>query len=329
MGPMEFTEKDFREFKDKFNSIKSEIQRAIIGQEELIEKVLIAMLCEGNVLLEGVPGLGKTQLVKTIGQVLNLNFSRIQFTPDLMPADILGTNIIVHDESGRNKFEFQNGPVFTNILLADEINRATPKTQSAMLQCMQEKMVTAGNKTRELDKPFFVLATQNPIEMEGTYPLPEAQMDRFLFKLNVKFPNISELTRIVSLTTQGDDVSLKKISSKEELIRMINISKEIPVSEAVLEYAMNIVLSTHPENEESPETTKKYVRFGSSPRGAQAIIRAAKVKALIEGRFNVSFDDIKYVAYPALRHRIILNFEAMSDNVDSNFIINEILNKVD
>lgn len=325
---MEFNERDFKEFNDKFISIKEEIQRAIIGQEELIEKVLIAMLCEGNVLLEGVPGLGKTQLVKTIGQVLNLDFSRIQFTPDLMPADVLGTNIIVHDESGRNRFEFEEGPVFTNILLADEINRATPKTQSAMLQCMQEKMVTAGNKTRELSKPFFVLATQNPIEMEGTYPLPEAQMDRFLFKLNVKFPNLDELSRIVNLTTQRDEITLRKISNREDLLKMISISKEIPVSEAVLEYAMKLVLYTHPKNEISPEGTKKYVRFGSSPRGAQAIIKAAKVKALVDGRFNVSFDDVKYVSMPALRHRIILNFEAMSDNVDSDYIINEILNHI-
>ncbi|SHJ47815.1 AAA family ATPase [Paramaledivibacter caminithermalis] len=325
---MGFSEKDFRDFKIKFDSIKREIQKAIIGQEELIEKVLIAMLCEGNVLLEGVPGLGKTQLVKTIGKVLNLDFSRIQFTPDLMPADILGTNIIVHDENGRNKFEFQKGPVFTNILLADEINRATPKTQSAMLQCMQEKIVTAGNETRKLNKPFFVLATQNPIEMEGTYPLPEAQMDRFLFKLNVEFPGLKELTQIVNLTTNNQEIELQKISDKDMFLNMINISKEIPVSKAVMEYAIKLVLYTHPENKESPEITKKYVRFGSSPRGAQAIIRAAKVKALIEGRFNVAFDDIKYVAYPALRHRIILNFEAISDNVDSDFIINQIIDKI-
>lgn len=326
---MELSERDFKEFRDKFNNIKEEIQRAIIGQEELIEKVLIAMLCEGNVLLEGVPGLGKTQLVKTIGRVLNLDFSRIQFTPDLMPADVLGTNIIAHDEDGRNKFEFQKGPVFTNILLADEINRATPKTQSAMLQCMQEKIVTAGNKTRDLDKPFFVLATQNPIEMEGTYPLPEAQMDRFLFKLNVKFPSLDELSKIVSITTQSNEVKLEKISDKEELLKLINTSKQIPVSVPVMEYAMKLVLYTHPESHSSPEVTGKYVRFGSSPRGAQAIIRAAKVKALINGRFNVSFDDIKYVAYPALRHRIILNFEAMSDNVDSDYIISQIIESIE
>lgn len=326
---MEFSEKDFREFKDKFNDIKSEIQKAIIGQEDLIEKVLIAMLCQGNVLLEGVPGLGKTQLVKTIGEVLNLEFSRIQFTPDLMPADVLGTNIIVRDESGRNRFEFQKGPVFTNILLADEINRATPKTQSAMLQCMQEKIVTSGNTTYNLDKPFFVLATQNPIEMEGTYALPEAQMDRFLFKLNVEFPNLKELQGIVNLTTNSNDINLKKITDREELLKMINMSKEIPISEAVLEYAMKLVLFTHPESEASPEITKKYVRFGSSPRGAQALVTAARVKALIEGRFNVSFDDIKYVVFPALRHRIILNFEAMSDNVDSDYIIDKILEGVD
>ncbi|MCT4565202.1 MAG: MoxR family ATPase [Maledivibacter sp.] len=326
---MGFDEKDYRDFKDGFDAIKNEIKRAIIGQEELIEKVLIAMLCEGNVLLEGVPGLGKTQLVKTIGQVLNLDFSRIQFTPDLMPADILGTNIIVHDDNGRNKFEFQKGPVFTNILLADEINRATPKTQSAMLQCMQEKIVTAGNDTRKLDKPFFVLATQNPIEMEGTYPLPEAQMDRFLFKLNVEFPNLKDLSQIVNLTTNSEDIELKKISDRNKLLDMINMSKEIPVSEAVMEYAMKLVLYTHPENEESPDTTKKYVRFGSSPRGAQAIVKAARIKALIEGRFNVSFDDIKYVAYPALRHRIILNFEAMSDDVNSDFVIERIIDKID
>lgn len=326
---MEIKEQDVKEFSTKVKEIEDEIGKAIIGQKEIVEQVLIAIFCQGNVLLEGVPGLGKTQLVKTIGKVLDLDFSRIQFTPDLMPADVVGTNIISHDESGSSQFIFQRGPIFSNIVLADEINRATPKTQSAMLEAMQEKTVTVGNKTYRLNQPFFVLATQNPIEMEGTYPLPEAQMDRFLFKLDVKFPGVNELTEIVNITTVKDEVNLEKISNGEEIIRMANIAKEIPIAEPVMEFAMKLILYTHPENESSPEVTKKYVRFGSSPRGAQAIIKAARVKALMEGRYNVSFDDVVYASYPVLRHRIILNFEAVSDDITSDYIIGELIKVIE
>ncbi|MTI49654.1 MAG: MoxR family ATPase [Firmicutes bacterium] len=326
---MDIKEQDVKVFSSKVNEIKDEIGKAIIGQKDVVEQVLIAILCEGNVLLEGVPGLGKTQLVKTIGKVLSLDFSRIQFTPDLMPADVVGTNIIAHDEDGASKFIFQKGPIFSNIVLADEINRATPKTQSAMLEAMQEKTVTVGSNTYNLDKPFFVLATQNPIEMEGTYPLPEAQMDRFLFKLDVKFPNASELADIVNITTVKGDIKLSKVTTGKEIIDMANIAKEIPIAKPVMEYAMNLILFTHPENQVSPDITKRYVRFGSSPRGAQAIIKAARVKALMEGRYNVSFDDIAYAAYPVLRHRIILNFEAVSDNITSDFIIEELIKELE
>lgn len=322
---MEITEKDIISFKEQTDKIKNEIGKAIIGQKDIIEQVLIAILCEGNVLLEGVPGLGKTQLVKTIGKVLDLEFSRIQFTPDLMPADVVGTNIITQDEKGASKFTFQKGPIFSNIVLADEINRATPKTQSAMLEAMQEKTVTVGNTTYTMSKPFFVLATQNPIEMEGTYPLPEAQMDRFLFKLYVEFPKLEELSQIVSITTSATENELNKVSSGEELIKMANIAKEVPIAKPVMEYAMKLILATHPEDSSSPDITKKYVRYGSSPRGAQAIIKAARVKALMEGRYNVSFDDINYAAYPVLRHRVLLNFEAVSDNISSEDIIKQII----
>lgn len=322
---MQTKKDDILKFNERISTIKKEISKAIIGQEEIIDQVLIAILCQGNVLLEGVPGLGKTQLVKTLGKVLGLDFSRIQFTPDLMPADVIGTNIISRDDRGASKFIFEKGPIFSNIVLADEINRATPKTQSAMLQAMQEKIVTVGNTTYTLDKPFFVLATQNPIEMEGTYPLPEAQMDRFMFKLDVKFPKLDELTQIVNLTTAKVQIELNTVSNGKEIIDMINIAKEIPIADPVTEYAMKLILSTHPEDNDSPEITKKYIRFGSSPRGAQAIISAAKVRALMNGRYNVSFDDINYLAYPVLRHRIILNFEAVSDNISVNEIISSII----
>ncbi|SCG82457.1 MoxR-like ATPase [Proteiniborus sp. DW1] len=322
---MEITEKDLLSFREQTDKIKNEIGKAIIGQKDIIEQVLIAILCEGNVLLEGVPGLGKTQLVKTIGKVLDLEFSRIQFTPDLMPADVVGTNIITQDEKGASKFIFQKGPIFSNIVLADEINRATPKTQSAMLEAMQEKTVTVGNTTYTMSKPFFVLATQNPIEMEGTYPLPEAQMDRFIFKLYVEFPKLEELSQIVSITTSVGEGELNKVSSGEELIKMTNIAKEVPIAKPVMEYAMKLILATHPEDVSSPDITRKYVRYGSSPRGAQAIIKAARVKALMEGRYNVSFDDINYAAYPVLRHRVLLNFEAVSDNISSEDIIKQII----
>lgn len=325
---MAIEEKDIQEILTTIKNVEEEVGKAIIGQKDIVRQVLISILVGGNVLLEGVPGLGKTQLVKTLSRVLELSFSRIQFTPDLMPADVVGTNIIVKDEKGESKFQFQKGPVFSNIVLADEINRATPKTQSAMLEAMQEQTVTVGKSTYSLPQPFMVLATQNPIEMEGTYPLPEAQLDRFLFKLNVKFPTLVELQEIMDVTVTNRETVLNKIMDGETILNIRRIIKEVPIAKAVQEYALKVVLATHPENEEAPEISKKYVRFGASPRGAQAIILAAKVRALMEGRYNVSFEDIKYVAYPALRHRFFLNFDGIAEGLNTDGVITEILNSV-
>jgi MoxR-like ATPase len=322
-------EKNIRDFIDNMKNIETEISKHIIGQKELVQNVLIAIIAGGNVLLEGVPGLGKTKLVKTIGKVLNLEFSRIQFTPDLMPADIVGTNVMSKSESGDGVFKFQKGPVFSNIILADEINRATPKTQSAMLEAMQEQTVTVGNTTYELPKPYFVLATQNPIEMDGTYPLPEAQMDRFLFKLNVPFPSLDELKDIVLLTTKKDEEELKSVISGDELLKMRDLAREIPISESVINYAMKLILSTHPESDLSPDYAKKYITYGSSPRGAQAIIKTAKIKAVLEGRYNVSYDDIEFVAYSVLRHRIFINFEGVSEGITVEDMISRLIETTD
>ncbi|QLY81031.1 AAA family ATPase [Clostridium intestinale] len=312
---------------EKIEECKREIGKGIVGQKDIIDGVLMGIFAGGNILLEGVPGLGKTQLVKTLSKVLNLSFSRIQFTPDLMPADVVGTNIIVNEE-GINKFKFEKGPVFTNLLLADEINRATPKTQSALLEAMQERTVTVGNNTYKLSEPFMVLATQNPIEMEGTYPLPEAQLDRFLFKLQVKFPNLDELMQIMDITVTNKKVELTKIISREDILNIRSLVKDLPMAEGVKEYALKLVLATHPELEDSPEITKKYVAIGSSPRGAQGIFNASRVRALMEGRYNVSFDDIKNVAYPILRHRILLNFEGVSEGITPDYIIDKILEEI-
>lgn len=312
---------------EKIEECKREIGKGIVGQKDIIDGVLMGIFAGGNILLEGVPGLGKTQLVKTLSKVLNLSFSRIQFTPDLMPADVVGTNIIVNEE-GVNKFKFEKGPVFTNLLLADEINRATPKTQSALLEAMQERTVTVGNNTYKLSEPFMVLATQNPIEMEGTYPLPEAQLDRFLFKLQVKFPNLDELMKIMDITVTNKKVELTEIISGEDILNIRSLVKDLPMAEGVKEYALKLVLSTHPELEDSPEITKKYVSIGSSPRGAQGIFNASRVRALMEGRYNVSFDDIKNVAYPILRHRILLNFEGVSEGITPDYIIDKIIEEI-
>ncbi len=312
---------------EKIEECKREISKGIVGQKDIIDGVLMGIFAGGNILLEGVPGLGKTQLVKTLSKVLNLSFSRIQFTPDLMPADVVGTNIIVNEE-GVNKFKFEKGPVFTNLLLADEINRATPKTQSALLEAMQERTVTVGNNTYKLSEPFMVLATQNPIEMEGTYPLPEAQLDRFLFKLQVKFPNLDELMQIMDITVTNKKVELNEIISGEDILNIRSLVKDLPMAEGVKEYALKLVLATHPELEDSPEITKKYVAIGSSPRGAQGIFNASRVRALMEGRYNVSFDDIKNVAYPILRHRILLNFEGVSEGITPDYIIDKIIEEI-
>lgn len=303
---------EFIQLQEKVQTVKSEINRHIIGQDKLVEDTLICLLAGGNLLLEGVPGLGKTRLVSVLGQVLGLEFRRIQFTPDLMPADITGTNIYNKDT---NTFEFQKGPVFGHIILADEINRATPKTQAAMLEAMQEKTVTVGGTTYTLPKPYMVMATQNPIEQEGTYPLPEAQMDRFMFKLLVEFPDVTDLTSIIKLTTTGNEDAVQTVIDGDALMSMQSVIREIPISEDVLNYAMRLIVGTHPTSVEATSDVKRYVMQGASPRGAQGIIKGAKVKALLEGRYNVSFNDIKEMAHPILRHRIALNFEAMSEGI--------------
>lgn len=309
---------------DNMNACEQEIAKAIIGQEEVVHEIMLAILADGNVLLEGVPGLGKTQLVKTISKVLDLSFSRIQFTPDLMPADVTGTNLIIK-ENGNNVFRFEQGPVFANIVLADEINRATPKTQAAMLEAMQEKTVTVGKNTYPLPSPYMVLATQNPIENEGTYPLPEAQLDRFIFKINMEFPTLDELKRIMDVTVTNTKPVLKPVLNGSDIIEMRELIRDIPVADAVQEYALEIVLGTHPELESSPDSVKKYFLAGASPRAAQAIFLTAKARALLDGRYNVSFDDVEAVALPALRHRVMAGFEAVSEGVNVDDVLKELI----
>ena len=316
------------EFQQRYAAVTEMIGRAIVGHEEIVHGVMTAILCGGHCLLEGVPGLGKTMLVRTLSEVLDLQFSRIQFTPDLMPADILGTNMIVEDESGRRKFEFQKGPVFTQILLADEINRATPKTQSAMLETMQEGTVTAAGHRYTLDQPFFVLATQNPIEQEGTYPLPEAQMDRFLFKLVVGYSSREDLNVIVDRTTRGESPSLERVMGGEEIQRWQKRVREVILAPHVQDYLVRLTLATHPDGPHSVDATNQYVRWGSSPRGAQTLALASKVRGLLDGRFNVSFEDIRRVFLPAMRHRILLNFEAQAEGIEADKVLLDILEQV-
>jgi len=311
----------------KIKSCEEEIGKGIIGQRDIIRQVLLAILSDGNVLLEGVPGLGKTELVKAVSKVLSTSFSRIQFTPDLMPADVTGTNLIIKEE-GNNVFQFEPGPVFANIVLADEINRATPKTQSALLEAMQEKTVTVGKTTYELPKPFMVLATQNPIENEGTYPLPEAQLDRFLFKLLVEFPSKEELKEIMDITVTNQKTELTPVMNGEDIIEIRTVIRDMPIADAVMDYALSMVVATHPEHPDAPEAAKKYVQNGASPRAAQAIVKTAKARAFMEGRYNVAFEDIRFVAYPALRHRLALNFEAISDGVTADTVIKEIIDGI-
>ncbi len=320
-------ERQAKEFREVFEKLLSETQKMIVGNTPIIEGVLTSLFAGGHVLLEGVPGLGKTMLVRTLGEVLDLPFNRIQFTPDLMPADIVGTNVVQEDsETGRRSLQFEPGPIFTNLCLADEINRATPKTQSAMLECMQEKQVTVAGKRYTLDQPFFVLATQNPLEMEGTYPLPEAQLDRFLFKLLVPFPGRQELSTILDRTTTKDVPNPQKIVDRETILRWMGFVREIIVAPHVQDYAVRLVLATHPETEYATEMVKQYVRVGSSPRGAQSIIMGAKIKALRAERYNVAFADIAAIALPALRHRLVMNFEADAEGVTADDVLNEILN---
>ena len=322
------TEKDIEQFSKQCHDIFEQIARDVVGQKEVVEGTVIAMIAGGNVLLEGVPGVGKTRLVRTLGRVFDMPFARIQFTPDLMPADVTGTNIIVKGEDGNSKFEFQPGPIFSNIVLADEINRATPKTQSALLEAMQEHKVTVMGVTRKLDEPFFVLATQNPIEQDGTYPLPEAQMDRFMFKLIVPNPSLDELMDIVNMTQKTMDEVSDRACTGEQLIKMRETANQIPVAEEVMRYAMTLTSATHNNSECASEAAKKYVRLGASPRAGQAIISAAKVKALIKGRFNVSYSDVNELAYPVLRHRMKMNFEAIAERVSADDVITMIIDEL-
>jgi len=312
-------------FREVYNSLREEIGKVIVGQDAIVDGTLNALFANGHVLLEGVPGLGKTLLVRTLSQVLDLSFNRIQFTPDLMPADVLGTNMVHETDDGKRAFEFQHGPIFAHLVLADEINRATPKTQSAMLEAMQERSVTIGGEIRKLDLPFFVLATQNPIDQEGTYPLPEAQLDRFFYKLLVDYPTAGELSEIVTRTTEGTKVEVSKVVNGATLIELQQLVQQVPVASHVKDYAVRLILATHPNTETAQEITNQFLKFGSSPRGAQALLLGAKVRALTEGRFNVSFDDVAEVALPALRHRLIVNFEAEAEGVTTDLVLQKIM----
>ncbi len=308
--------------------VRQEIGKVIVGQQDVVESVLICLLAGGHVLLEGVPGLGKTTLLRTLARVLHLKYSRIQFTPDLMPADIVGSMMIETDDRGAKSLRFQPGPIFANLVLADEINRATPKTQSALLEAMQERTVTSGTTTHELEAPFLVMATQNPIEMEGTYPLPEAQLDRFLMKALVNYPNREELNRIVERTIQRDDVELEPVIDRERILEIRGVCREILVAPHVQDFAVSVVLATQPEQRQAHELAKKYIRYGSSPRGAQGLVECGRALAMIRGRFHLSVEDIRSIAASVLRHRIILNFDAHADGQTPETILTEIIRSV-
>jgi len=322
------TESQIQSFRTAWQNLRTEIGKSMVGADPIVEGTLTAIFAGGHVLLEGVPGLGKTLLVRTLSEVLELSFNRIQFTPDLMPADILGTNMVMETPDGRREFQFQRGPIFAHIILADEVNRATPKTQSAMLEAMQEKSVTAGGEIRKLAEPFFVLATQNPIDQEGTYPLPEAQLDRFFFKLLVGYPTAAELTEVITRTTEGVKAHVSKVLDGAALLELQQLVRQVPVASHVKDYAVRLVLATHPKTDTAAPVTNQYLRFGSSPRGAQCLILAGKVRALTQGRFNVSFEDIQAVAAATLRHRLILNFEAEAEGITTDHIITQILKDV-
>jgi MoxR-like ATPase len=327
------SEADITEFIDIAQQMEKELTTIVIGQEMVVRELLLVLLSGGHVLLEGVPGLGKTLLVRTLSDALSLKFARIQFTPDLMPADIVGTTIVSEQSDGsttgsKRVFSFQPGPIFANIVLADEINRATPKTQSALLEGMQERTVSVGDATRPLPKPFFVLATQNPLEMEGTYALPEAQLDRFLLKIMVRFPSASNLLQIIDSTVGMQTMRAKQVASGEQLMRLIDTAKAVPVATHLKEYAVRLLLATHPETADAPEMVRNFVRYGASPRGLQAMMMTSKVRALLEGRFNVSLEDIQAVALPALRHRLILNFDGLAEGITAEEVIGEIIKEM-
>ncbi len=312
-------------FQRQFATVTTEIGKRIVGSEEIIEGILIALLADGHALLEGIPGLGKTKLVHTLADVLHLKFSRIQFTPDLMPADIIGTNVVQENQQGEKFFEFQPGPIFGNIILADEINRATPKTQSALLEAMQEKSVSVGKRTYKLDLPFFVLATQNPLEMEGTYPLPEAQLDRFFFKLKVHYPSIEGLHEILDRTTQPEEPTVERVLDGNQLLEMRKTARAIPIARPVQEYAIHLTLATHPGAPKARQSVERFVRYGASPRGAQALVLGGKIRALLRDRVHVSGEDIRAMVLPALRHRLLLNFEGEAEQIDPDTILQAIL----
>jgi len=321
-------EEKIQSFRKSYAALRAEIGKVIVGHNEIVDGTLMALFAGGHVLLEGVPGLGKTLLVRTLSDVLDISFNRIQFTPDLMPADIVGTNIVMETAGGRREFVFQKGPIFAHLILADEINRATPKTQSAMLEAMQEKSVTAGGEMRKLVEPFFVLATQNPIDQEGTYPLPEAQLDRFFFKLLVGYPSAGELTEVLTRTTEGTKAQVNRVTTKEQLLDLQALVRQVPVATHVKDYAVRLVLATHPKTETAVPISNQYLRFGSSPRGGQTLLLAGKVRALMHGRYNVSFEDIQAVAHAALRHRLILNFEAEAEGITTDHIVDQVLKEV-
>jgi len=313
---------------EDLDRVRAEVGKMLVGQEEILDGVLTCLIAGGHALLEGVPGLGKTMLVRSVAEALHLRFSRIQFTPDLMPSDIVGTTIIAEDDEGHKEFQFRPGPVFANLVLADEVNRATPKTQSALLEVMQEHSVTVGKTTHRLEQPYFVLATQNPLEMEGTYPLPEAQLDRFLFKLHVEFPSHDELHAILDRTTGAETPSVSPVLERERILSIRALSRDVAVARHVQDYAIRVLEATHPDRPGAPDEVKRYVRFGASPRGAQACLLAAKIQAVFDGRFAASADDVRAVVKPALRHRVILNFEGEAEGVSRDTILDRILETV-
>ena len=315
------------QFQENANRIEAEIGKVIVGQKEVVRHVLVSILAGGHVLLEGVPGLGKTMLIRTLGEALDLKFSRIQFTPDLMPADILGTEIL-SDEGGHREFRFRSGPLFSNLILADEINRATPKTQSALLEAMQEGSVTVAQQTYKLEEPFFVMATQNPLEMEGTYPLPEAQLDRFFFKINVNLPDATDMVEILDRTTGKETPTASKAVDGPQIVQMRELARAVPIASHVKEYIANLVLATHPADPQASALVKKYVRYGVSPRGGQALVLGAKVTALLSGRYNVAFEDVHAVAPAALRHRLLLNFDGLAEGMRADDIIHELITAI-